>query len=245
MSFTRIALLSLAVPAMLAAQALPKAETILDRSIEVTGGKATLAAKKSAIIKGTFEMPAAGLKATMTVYRAEPNLTLSEVDIPNMGKIREGFDGKNAWGINPMQGPQVKQGAEKIAAEREAFFHAENWREVYKSVQTQATETVEGEPCYKVLATPHKGEPATHYYSVKTGFLVKVTTKLVTAMGEMPMEMVSKDYKKAGDVLMPHTMVNNAAGQTFTITFTSVEWNKPIEKSTFDAPAEIQALLKK
>ncbi len=235
---------ALILPSVLQAQDLPKAETIMDRFVEATGGKAAYAAKRTTTIKGTIEMAPMNLKGTVTIYKSEPNLALTEMELGSMGKVKEGFDGKVAWAYSAMQGPQIKTGEEKDLAERGARFHTENWKEEYKQVQTLGTENLEGEPCYKVLATPHKGQPNTLYFSVKSGLLLKTQMKLKTVMGEIAVDATTKDYKIAGGVLLPHTMVQSAAGQTMTFTFTSVEWNTAIPANTFDPPAEVKALLK-
>jgi zinc protease len=242
---TRTALLAttLLLPAALLAQELPKGEAVMERFVEVTGGRAAYAAKHTMVMKGTMEMAAMGLKGAMTLYKAEPNLSLSVIEFPSIGKMQEGFDGKVAWAFSAMQGPQVKTGEERDTTEQSARFHSENWREEYRQVQTLGTETIDGEPCTKVLATPHKGQPATQFYSVKSGLLVRALVKMKSAMGEIVVETTTKDYKNVDGVLVPHTLVQSFAGQTMTISFQSVAWNTPIPRTQFDPPAEIRALL--
>ena len=54
--------LALAFAGVLAAADLPKGETLLDKYIEVTGGKAAYAKIHSEMMTGTMEFPAMGLK---------------------------------------------------------------------------------------------------------------------------------------------------------------------------------------
>src|SRR5580658_3805140 len=113
-----------------AADDLPKAETILDKYIEVTGGKAAYEKHHTEIAKGSFEMAAMGLKASMISYRAEPDKSYTETDLPGMGKIREGSDGTVYWQLSAMMGPHVKEGAEKTQSQIGARFNAElHWRD--------------------------------------------------------------------------------------------------------------------
>ncbi len=230
---------------VLAAQQLPKAEIILDKFVQVTGGRAAYAQQHSAIIKGTMEIGGMGLKGTLINYRAEPNLSYSEIDLAGLGKMQEGFDGKVAWAFNAMQGPQVKTGDEKAAAAREARFHGENWKEDFQQVQTLGVEAVEGKPCYKVQMTPHTGSPSINFYDQQSGLLLKSVVTLKTAMGEITAESLPSDYRKAGSVLIPFKVIQKVAGQVITMTFTSMENNVPIPKGTFELPAEIKALLGK
>jgi len=50
----------------------PAPETILDRFVEVTGGKAAYEKRKTEVVHGTIEFAAVGLKGTMVEYFEEP-----------------------------------------------------------------------------------------------------------------------------------------------------------------------------
>ncbi len=97
----------LSLTAARAADDLPKAETILDKFIEVTGGKAAYEKHHTEISKGTFSMPAMNIKGEAVSYHAEPNKTLTEIDLGSMGKMRDGSDGTVYWMSFAMTGPHV------------------------------------------------------------------------------------------------------------------------------------------
>ena len=142
----------LATGAHLAADELPKAETILDKYIEVTGGKAAYEKNRSEVSTGTMEFVGKGIKGTVSSFRAAPDKSYTEVDIQGIGKVKEGTDGKMAWSLSAMQGPRVKDGEEKASALQAARFNAElHWRDIYKA-ETKGVEKVDGKDCYKVDA---------------------------------------------------------------------------------------------
>ncbi len=228
-----------------AAEELPKAETILDKSVEVTGGKAAFEKMHSTIITGSMDVPAQGIKGTMVITKAEPDKSLVEIEIAGVGSIKDGYDGKTAWEINPMMGARIKDGDEKADAVREAHFHEENWRDDYKKVETVGSETVDGKDCYKLVVTPNEGSPMTEYYDKKTGLLMKSTATRTTAMGEMAVEILFSDYRKEGDLLVAHKIAQSAAGMQYTITLEAFKFNAEIAKDKFDLPDEIKALVKK
>jgi hypothetical protein len=131
------AAMALSVTLARAADELPKAETILDKYVEATGGKAAYQKHHSEISKGTLELSALGLKGAVTSYRAEPDKSLTEIDLGSLGKSREGSDGKVFWSLSSMMGPHVKEGPEKAQAMLSAKFNAElNWRDIFKDVKT-------------------------------------------------------------------------------------------------------------
>ena len=234
---------SLLAPA-LAAQALPTGEAVMDRFAQAIGGKAAMDAKRSMVVKGTMEMTAMGLKGAVTIHKAAPNLSLTEVELPGIGKMLEGFDGSVAWSFSAIQGPQIKTGTEHDFAAQEARFNTQAWKDLYKSMENLGVESVDGEPCYHLKVTPHKGPESQQYFSVASGLLVKMSMKLQTAMGEMPVESRTQDYRKVGDVLVAHKKGQQIAGQTIVLTFQSVAWDQPLAKSLFDPPAEVKALMK-
>jgi hypothetical protein len=229
-----------------AADDLPKADTILDKYVEVTGGKAAYEKHHSEISKGSFSMAAMGLKGDVTAYRAEPDKSLTEIDLAGIGKVREGSDGTVFWSINPMMGPHVKEGPEKAQAQLSSRFNAElKWRDIFKDAKTVGADTVDGKDCYKVQLTPADGSPITQCYDKDSGLMVKMTMTAQGPMGDQPVDSFVGDYRKEGDVLMPHKIKQSAAGQEVVITIDSVTFNADIPADKFAVPDEIKALATK
>jgi outer membrane lipoprotein-sorting protein len=239
------ALAGAAVPCLSAAD-LPKAETVLDKYVEVTGGKAAYQKLHSEIEIGTMEFAAMGFKGAVTSYHAEPDLVYTEIVLEGIGKIQDGSDGKVAWSNSAMQGPHVKEGAERAQAMQEARFNGElHWRETYKTAETTGIEAIDGEDCYKVVLTPAEGSPVTHFYDKYSGLLVKMSLITQTPMGEVAAESFPTDYRKEGEILLPHKVRQTVGGQEFTITIDSVKFNPDIPKDRFDLPDEVKAIVNK
>jgi len=235
-----------AAAASFAADELPKAETILDRYVEVTGGKAAYAKVRSDISKGTMTMGAMGLKGQMVAYAQAPDKRVMEVTIEGIGKIAEGSDGTTAWSFSALQGPRVKEGDEKAETLLQTRYNGDAmWRDLYKSVETVAMEQVDGKDAYKVVLTPKTGKPITKWYDKQSGLVVKNAITSKSPMGEITVESSVSDYRKEGDLLLPHKMVSKVMGQDLSIVIDSVEPNAEIPKEKFDPPAEVKALLNK
>jgi hypothetical protein len=240
-----VALLGAASFAAAQDDALPKAETILDRYVEVTGGKAAYEKRKNEVTTGTLEFKAQGLKGSVTSYAAEPAQEYLILDLAGVGKIESGMNNGVVWEKSAILGPRIKSGAEKAQSLREGTFNPYlHWREQYPKVETAGIETIDGEPCYKVVLTPAEGHPETRYYQKKSGLAVKTTSIGVTQMGEVPFEIIYGDYKTFG-VLMPTKVTQQAGGQEFTTTILDVKDNQQLPPDRFEPPAEIKALLNK
>jgi hypothetical protein len=241
-----LALLLCSAPLYCADEALPKAETIVDRYIEVTGGRAAFEKHHTELMHGLFEVTAVGVKGQMTAYQTATNKNRVTIELEGIGKIESGSDGVIAWENSAMQGPRLKEGVEKADAFRDGTFNAPlYWRKMYAKMETTGVETVGEHECYKVVLTPAEGKPITHFFDKKSGLMVKTTTTRSTPMGELTAEILSEDYRKEGDILAPHKMINKMGPQEIQITVQSVEFNVDIPKERFDPPDEIQAMLKK
>jgi hypothetical protein len=225
---------------------LPKAETILDRFVEVTGGKAAYEKRKNIVETLTLEMAAQGLKGTITRYTADPAEEYAITEIDGVGKIEEGLHKGVAWDRNPMLGPSIKTGAERAQAVRAATFNDSlHWRDQYTKAETIGTEVLDGEVCYKVVLTPKEGSPETVYYQKKSGLAVKASTTQASKMGDVPTEAISGDYKVFGGVSIPTKVTIKFGGQEMTMTVMDVKINQPLPADRFEPPAEIKALIAK
>lgn len=229
-----------------AAEDLPKGEAVLDRYVEVTGGKAAYDKIHTEVAKGTMELTGKNVKGAIVSYEAEPNKNYSAVEIEGVGKVESGTDGTVAWESSAIAGPRIKTDIERDEMIRASVFNAHlNWRTLYNTVETAGSETVDGEDCYKLVLTPKTGRPETEFYSKKTGLLVKTSTINTTQMGEIATEAFVKDYKDVSGVKMAFTRVNRVAGQEIQVHLDSIEVNVDIPKNRFDLPEEIKTLLRK
>ncbi len=231
---------------LLGAQPLPKAETILERYVEVTGGKTAYAKHSHEKMTGIISMPEVGLNGTLTRYAIAPDKEYSVLQLGPLGKVESGFINGVAWEKNVITGPRVKSGDERAQAAREAHFNSQaEWRKLFSSVETTGSETVNGEECYKVLATPAAGKPETQFYSKKSGLLVKTNATAVGQIGEVPVEVELSDYKSFDGVLYPTQSKSRMGPQQLNISITNVSFDEPVAAELFEPPAEIKALIDK
>ncbi|MGH9720023.1 MAG: hypothetical protein ACRD8O_07405 [Bryobacteraceae bacterium] len=238
------ALLLLALPAFPADEALPKADTILDRYIEVTGGRAAYEKIKSSIEIGSVEFIGKGLKGMVTLFQAAPNRSYVSIELEGIGKMEVGSDGNTAWEKNAITGPRVKSGEERTAALRESDMHSlVMWRNHFKKAETSAVETIDGKVCYKVIVTPGEGKPETRFYDKQSGLLVRKEIIVKSPMGEVPGEIMIGDYKKVGDILRPHFRREKALNMELVTQIQSITQNVEIPPGKFALPDEVKALV--
>ncbi len=227
-------------------QALPKAEQVLDRYIEAIGGLAAMEKINNRVTKGTMDIPAAGVKLSITVYQERPNKSYTIIESAATGKIENGSDGEVAWQISATSGPQIFEGKEKAGQlHLNIFDRLAQWRKIFKQVETTGIEDVAGKSCYKVVATPPDIAPQTLFFDRETGLLVKLSMTSESQMGTIPVESFPSDYQRIDGILMPRKNVIKTVGPERVATVDSIEHNVNLPPDRFALPAEIKALIKK
>ncbi len=241
-----LALVGFAVGAQDAGKDLPSAETIIEKGIEATGGRAAIENVRTMVTKSTMELPAMGIKASMTHYAALPHSSYSVIESPEMGKIEEGASGGVYWEMTQMTGPRIKEGEEKALAKRSALDSDLHWRETFPDVSVAGIDTVDGRPCYKVVMIPTEGPVDTRYYDMETYLVVKQEMEVESPMGRIPMESFANDYRWVEGMLIPHRSRQVVMKmQEMVFTTDSIACNVAIPDSVFRLPEPIQALLAK
>ncbi len=243
MNRRRSLVLILAAASGFAADPLPSAESVLDRYIQVTGGKQAYQSRKTEIAHGTLEYTSLGIKGTITRWAADPDKYYASLEIQGLGNVEMGVNGGVAWENSALLGPRIKTGVERSEAIREGNMNSTlNWRKLYPKVENAGIETVDDEECYKIVMTPAEGQPVVGYYQKKSGLQVKMTTVSSTQMGDIPVELIASDYKDFGGILEPAKVIQKAGPQEFSITLERVEVNPAIPPERFDLPAEVRKL---
>jgi hypothetical protein len=226
--------------------ALPSAESILDRYVEVTGGKAAYTQLHNILSIGTFYVAGTSMRGTFKAYEAEPNRSLSIIEIEGGEKIEEGTLGDVAWDRSSKEGPRLKEGEEKAISLREATFNSRlKWRLLYKNAACVGAETVGERKCYKVVLTPSAGGPLTQYYDAESGLLVRSVITVNSPAGPVPSENNYSDYQESNGVLFPRKLAHRVGSEETVVVLDSVRCNADIAWYRFDLPSEVKALLAK
>lgn len=224
---------------------LPKAEDILDRYVEVTGGKAAYDAIKSMVVTGEMRMPM-DMKGKMTVHLLHPNKMLFSVDLAGIGEMRSGSDGETVWSDNMMQGPRILEGAERETALESARFGDDaDWRERFKEVKCTGVADVGGKQAYEIAIVEKSGSKRTAFYEKESGLLVKQKTIAETPQGTIPTETKFQDYKKVAGVLIPHKTTTTMMSMEMSMVLEKVEVNGEVPESKFELPESIKELKEK
>jgi len=229
------------------AEAAITAEQILDQYIEAIGGKAAWDKIQSMVVKTTTEVKPEGLKAEGTAWYARP-AKYHYLVVPKEGETEErGTDGTVFWHRSPSDGPLILTGEDRTQAILDVRLDKLlSWREIYGKGEYTGTEEILGVPCQKVvLQAPGSGR---HLFYFQTGdhLLAKeVFVKMGMNQRRIVIEVFYRDYKKVGDVQIPHTVVTGVMEKYRVETVTSVELNAKIPADRFALPKDVKETAEK
>ena len=224
---------------------LPKAESILDAFVEKSGGRAVFDKIANRRTTSTMKLSVLPAPAEVTTILTKAGPYRCVVNSQAFGKVEFGSDGRTVWEINPMTGPQIKEGLE---SKRFQFLYSLDlpmrWREVFKKVECTGLETVEERPAFKVTAVSFDDYPVAYYFDQVSGLLVKIEYPMETTIGRSLQEIILRDYRSVDGTLFPYLQIRRELGREMTLTFKSVEYNVEITEGMLALPEAIRKISK-
>jgi hypothetical protein len=215
------------------------AEQILDKAIEMSGGRTAYEKHSSLVLKGNFAIPAQSLNGTIEVYSKAPNMTYARTTIPGVITQTEVFDGTNGWAKDSMTGLRTKAASELAIARRSSVFNADlKWRELWKGVELVGRNKVGERDVHVVKFIPKDGEgsPQTNYYDAETFLLLRSDLVQESPMGTMPVTTLFSDYRPVGGIKTPFSIEYQTSLMNMTMTVTEANYDVAIEDSMFAKP---------
>lgn len=215
------------------------AEQILDRAAQSEAPPAARARIKTLHMKGQFSAPAQGLQGSLEIYWKSPNKVLTVQNLPGVGEIRQGFDGKVGWEKNPLTGLRRLQGKEleqmKYTSDNTTTIR---WRQFVRSPKLQGTQKVGNFETYVVRATTIYDASITFYIDTKQFLTRRIDIEVVMGGGKVSTVQFLEDYRKVDGIHYPFRIRQQVAGMETIITIQRVRHNVPLRDSLFQMPKE-------
>jgi hypothetical protein len=183
-----------------------KIRSILLRQVASVGGEA-LDRVKTRSSTAVVELEKLGMTFEMNIRQKRPNFVLIEQNIPGMGKLFQGFDGKTGWASSEMQGYRELKGPELLQLLSMSDLGAD-------------TRLAEICPLRKLVGErelPHgkatgielgslAGSNGTYWFENETGRMVRVESAIVTGPNShVTMVIDMDDFRQVDGVWVPFT----------------------------------------
>jgi hypothetical protein len=159
------------------------------------------------------------------------------MSITGLGDLIEGYDGKTAWAINPIQGSRERTGAELLQTKLMSNFYRDvNLDKLYPKMEVKGIEKVNGKDAYVVTATPDGLPAATMYFDVQSGLIVRSDNTLIAPEGQQQVSIYIEEMKQVDGVMVPTKMRTKLPTFEMLMTVTEVKSGPTIEDAKFARP---------
>ncbi len=237
------------------ASTLPTAKEIVAIYDEALGGHAAMLRHTSSTMRGTLEIhrEKGVFSLPFVFYAGAPFHRTDKVTLPNTaGESLSGFDGENAWSLDPNDGPQIVTGDERESAKRDAdFYYPINELSWFKSMETVGEADFEGQACYHLHGINNWDKSNDHFYDRQTGLLAGYEFDSAWRGGPGLTHEIFSDYHKVDGVLVSMkqtTKIRAKDGGDWTVvnvlTYSSVTFND-VNPEVFTPPQAVRDLLAK
>ena len=216
---------------------MPTVQEVLAKYVQAIGGRAANEKIKSRIMKGSAEIPAAGIKGTFEYYTAAPGKSLNKIMLAGIGEIIEGFDGTIAWSVNPIQGNRDKQGEELAQTKLTYNFYREiNLDKLYPKMELKGMEKLGDKDVYVIVGTPENLPSETFYFDAKSGLLLRQDITVISPEGKIPTKTFFEDVREVDGVKIPFKIRSVLPQFEIIATTTEVKNNVTVEDAMFTKP---------
>ena len=224
----------------------PTGEEVIQRFVDVTGGKEAYEKQKTRVSTGTISITGQNVSGAMTIYQKAPNLTRVTGSVAGVTFDR-GFDGKTAFEVHSMFGARLVEGDERELMQQQALSNPlANLGTSFTSVENVGPEPLDDHDAYRVELTMKSGEKLVEWFDVESGLLSRMHMPIDSPMGKLELTIGMSDWRDVGGVKVPFktTQQIEPIGIEQTIEFTKIESNVDIPAEKFELPEEVQDLIK-
>lgn len=224
------------------------AESVIERSIEATGGKEAMLAIQSRRYRYLLKMPGLNQSASMELIQEAPDklYTKTVMPVPGMGpennmEIEMVFNGTEGWMRDPVAGIRRLTEAEIESSQVQSdFYLLLDFNERYPDAEYLGESEYYGRNVEGIRTRGPGGEPATFYFEKETGLLIGAEMMAIQQGAQIPMNMEFKDFREEDGVLVPYEMVVHNPVFEMIFEVISIRHNVEVEEGLFDLPAELK-----
>jgi hypothetical protein len=244
LAFASLAAFLLARPPRLAAQT---ADEIVEKHLAAVGGRVALGKLTSRTMTGAIALltPAGELTGTIEAYAQAPNKSrqVIKVDLSAFGAgqlvVDQRFDGTSGYVLDSMNGNRDVTG-NQLDNLRNTTFPSPllTYKEMGTKAEMLGRDKLGSKDVVVLQLTPKAGSASKQFLDADTFMLLKVvsTVNVPQLGGDVEQTVEFSDYREVDGVRVPFTLKASNPAQSYTVTFATVEHNKPMDEKSFLKP---------
>ena len=216
---------------------LPTVKEVLDKYVKAIGGREANEKIKTRFMSGTVELMPMGIKGTYETYTAAESKSFTKMTLTGIGDMLEGYDGKTAWVINPIQGSRDKSGAELLQAKINGNFYREiNLDKLFSKIEVKGIEKVGEKDTYVLVATAEGVPSETWYFDTATGLLLRSDMTAISPEGSQSAKVFYEEMRTAEGVTGPVKIRTQLPQFEIVMIATDLKQGIAIDESKFAKP---------
>jgi len=220
---------------------LPSAQYVLDRFVQVTGGKDAWLRHKSITIHGRFQVPARNLEVEAVSYSKDGKVL--QIAMLAAGKSLSGYDGHTAWDLEPDGKVTIHSGDEikSIARDADMYYHV-HVMDYFKSMEVVDVQDFNAHSCYHLRGVNNWGKTNEQFYDRQSGLLIGYAFNTAWRGGNGDATQTFEDYRDFGGVLMSAKTITRDGNSLSTFMITSISYDD-VDDSIFALPHAVSERL--
>jgi hypothetical protein len=220
---------------------LPSAQHVLDRFVQVTGGRDAWLRHKSITIHGRYRVPARNLDVeTVSYTKGGKVLQIARLAA---GNSLSGYDGHTAWDLDADGKVSIHDGDEvkSIARDADMYYHL-HVKDYFHTMEVIDVQEFNGHPCYHLKGVNNWGKVNEQFYDRQSGLLIGYAFNTAWRGGNGAATATFDDYRDFGGVLMSAKTTTRDGDSLSIFSITSVSYDD-VDDSTFALPPAVRERL--
>jgi len=221
---------------------LPAAQQVLDRYVEVMGGKEALLRHSSMTVHGRYQVPTEKVDVE-TAFYTKGGKMLQKVLLPDGRQYASGYDGQTAWDLHPDGKVEIHEGDEvkTVARDADMYYHLHVMK-YFKSMEVVDVKEFNGRACYHLKGMNNWGKTNEHFYDKENGLLLGYAFNTAWRGGKGDATETFEDYKDFGGVRMAAKATSRDGDDLSISLITSVTYDD-VSDDVFELPEAVKSAL--
>ena len=207
------------------------ADFVLEKYLKAIGGKENL--KKVNSLNATFALEMMGRELSGVDKRMSGAKSFMVIKMGDMAVMTRAFDGTSGYAAQMGNKKELSLEEIKEAKDEKGIFPQLYFNDADTKTEYVGAGKVGDEATYRLKVVYPSGRESLQEYSAKSGLLLSEETASSQGGQLVPLNVVYKDYRKVGDVMLPFSITREVGGQEFTIKYVDIKLNEGVTESDF------------
>ena len=192
---------------------LPTPEQVIERYEQALGGSD--AELQNLNMVATIEVPLTGMSGTVDTWIIKDEGLMLQMDVGDIGTTYQGSDLNHVWAIDPMSGPKLLEGEERIAQleQYNSMFTDMILQYQDSSLEQTGIKKINGQNAYRIEGVKRStNKKHTMFFSVDSGLLIAEYGVVNMQGGSMKSKSFFTEYMDTEHGLMPKKIEQKMMG---------------------------------